>query len=276
MIKSFSSLLFISLFFYAVQTGNFSFQISAAEKQNKSSSNDQLCTDTIQNNFVFDRGGIIRTDTTKKFVHLIFSGHEFADGAETIIQTLDQHQVKACFFFTGDFIRKYPDLVKRLKSKQHYIGPHSDKHLLYNDWIKRDSLLVTKEQFLKDLQDNYIALESIGIKKEESNIFLPPYEWYNDSISVWAQQIGVQIINFTPGTTSNADYTIPSMGKQYRSSEEIYRNILNFEEKETLNGTILLLHIGAHPERTDKFYYLLNDLIIELKSRNYQFQLIKL
>jgi len=64
------------------------------------------------------------------------------------------------------------------------------------------------------------------------------------------------------------------MGKQYRSSEDIFKNILSFEEERSLNGVILLVHIGTHRERTDKFYNRLDELIIELKSRGYEFQLI--
>ena len=227
-------------------------------------------------NLIFDHGGIIRTDTTQKVIHLIFSGHEFADGSEAIIETLNKQNVKASYFFTGNFIKTFPGLITKLKDDGHYIGPHSDKHLLYNDWTNRDSLLVSKDEFLEDLRSNYLILESLGIKKEESAIFLPPYEWYNDSIAVWAKEYGVGVINFTPGTTSNADYTIPSMGKQYRSSEKIYKHVLDFEEKNTLNGVILLVHIGTHPERTDKFYNKLDCLINELKSMGYKFDLLNL
>lgn len=227
-------------------------------------------------NYVFSHGGIIQTDTTKKIIHLIFSGHEFDDGSENILATLDKHNIKASFFFTGDFVRSHPDLIKRIKSKGHYIGPHSDKHLLYADWTKRDSLLITKSDFISDLKNNYKALEDCGIDAHQAQIFLPPYEWYNDSISVWTGEYGIKIINFTPGIISNADYTIPSMGKQYRSSDEIIESILNVEEKNGLNGMIMLLHIGTHPERTDKLYNRLDELISKLKARGYSFELFDL
>lgn len=64
------------------------------------------------------------------------------------------------------------------------------------------------------------------------------------------------------------------MGNQYKSSEEIFNNVLRFEEERSLNGAILLIHIGTHPERTDKFCNRLDGLITELKSRGYEFQLI--
>jgi len=192
------------------------------------------------------------------------------------MKTLKNEDVKASFFFTGDFIRSHSDLVKHLKASGHYVGPHSDKHLLYADWIKRDSTLVSKEDFIADLKNNYKALRLAGISKSESSILLPPYEWYNDSIAVWANECGVKIINFTPGVISNADYTTPSMGKQYRSSEEIFNSIINFENKNGLNGANILIHIGTSPERTDKFYNKLAELIKVLKSKGYRFDLLKI
>lgn len=236
----------------------------------------QKAGDKSFNNFVYSHGGIIKTDTTKKVIHLIFSGHEFDDGAGIILESLNTQKVKASFFFTGDFIRSHSDLIKMLKKDGHYIGPHSDKHLLYADWVNRDSLLITKKDFLYDIKNNYLALELSGIDKNQSSIFLPPYEWYNDSISVWAGGYGIKIINFTPGIISNADYTIPSMGKQYRTSDEILKSILSVEEKNGLNGVIMLLHIGTHPERTDKLYNKLDELITELKQRGYSFELLKI
>lgn len=113
----------------------------------------------------------------------------------------------------------------------------------------------------------------IGLKIESPRYFIPPYEWYNQDISDWAEAMGVQIVNFTPGTTSNADYTTPDM-KNYLSSETIYNRILTYEDEHSLNGFLLLIHIGTDPKRTDKLYNRLDDLIRELKKRGYEFKSI--
>ncbi len=215
------------------------------------------------------QGGIIRGDKNKKELSLIFTGHEFADGAEIILRALKKNNVKGTFFLTGDFYRKFPKVVKQLQADGHYMGPHSDKHLLYADWTKRDSTLVTYDEFATDLQNNYTAMSDAGLKIELPKYFMPPYEWYNQEVSDWATGMDAQIVNFTPGTTSNADYTTPDM-KSYRSSSQIYDAILSFEEKESLNGVMLLLHIGTHPDRTDKMYNKLDKLIKEIKSRGYE------
>ena len=157
----------------------------------------------------------------------------------------------------------------------HYLGPHSNEHLLYCDWNQRDSLLVSRDEFVNDLLRNYSEMQKAGIKKEEAKFFIPPYEWYNDSIAAWTKDLGLQLINYTPGTKSTADYTYPEL-KNYRGSEEIYNSIVDHEKKSSsgLNGFILLLHIGTDPKRTDKFYKRLPELIKNLKAKGYQFQTV--
>jgi peptidoglycan/xylan/chitin deacetylase (PgdA/CDA1 family) len=223
----------------------------------------------------FSYGGIVRMDRSSKTIYLAFTGHDFSDGSATIEKVLRIQSVKASFFFTGDFYHN-PDnnaLIRALLESGHYLGPHSDKHLLYATWEKRDSLLVTKEEFLADLRNNYIAMQRFGIGKNAATTFMPAYEWYNDSISAWCKEEGVQLINFTGGTSSNADYTYPELGARYIQSDTIYSRILAFESTRAdgLNGFILLLHIGADPRRSDKFYHILERLLVELKERGYGF-----
>ncbi|MBT32575.1 MAG: hypothetical protein CMO01_23170 [Thalassobius sp.] len=81
----------------------------------------------------------------------------------------------------------------------------------------------------------------------------------------------MQLINFSSGTRSNADYTTPDM-KNYLSSEQIFNSIIQYEkESQTgLNGFMLLIHIGTAQERTDKFYHQLEKLIDTLQAKNYQ------
>lgn len=224
-----------------------------------------------KNEYAF--GGITRTDKSKKQICLVFSGHEYADGYKTISKTLKKLNIKASFFFTGDFYRnrRFSKIIKGLHKDNHYLGAHSDKHLLYSSWQKRDSMFVNKSAFLNDLRANYKAMEKFDILKKNTPFFLPPFEWYNDSISKWSKEVGVQLVNFTPGTLSNADYTVPEMRSNYYSSTEIFNKILQVESKEGLNGNIMLFHIGTDKRRQDKFYPRLQSLLIELSRAGYDF-----
>ncbi|MCE7862535.1 MAG: polysaccharide deacetylase family protein [Bacteroidetes bacterium CHB5] len=227
-------------------------------------------------NVVTDKfGAIIRGDTLRKEIALVFTGDEFAEGGEHILSTLHKHKVKGSFFLTGNFYAHvtFQSLITKLKAKGHYLGAHSDKHLLYADWTKRDSLLIDQNTFTTDILNNYKKMADVGIRQSDAPYFIPPYEWYNKEIVNWSRQLNLQLINFTPGTRSTADYTHPEMGRSYVDSETIYNSILAYELKDRngLNGFILLIHIGTDPRRTDKFYHKLDSLLTQLKAKGYEF-----
>ena len=227
--------------------------------------------------YTFDESGaIIRGETSEKKINLMFSGDEYADGAEEILEILKRHGIKASFFFTGNFYRNkmFAPIIEKAINEGHYLGAHSDKHLLYNDWTDEKKLLISLEEFKSDLKANYAEMEHYGIQKEEAPYFLPPFEWNDEIITQWAEQLDLTLINYTPGTLSHADYTTPSMGN-FKSSDKIMQSIKSFEEKEGMNGFLLLSHIGTHPDRTDKFYSRLDELISTLKNKGYEFESIE-
>jgi peptidoglycan/xylan/chitin deacetylase (PgdA/CDA1 family) len=245
-------------------TASLSFYLSFLESEGRSSNADM--TDAY--------GATVRKDMDKREIRLIFSADEFGEGANEILNTLAKKKVKASFFLTGNFLRnpQFSRAVQRMKEGNHYIGPHSDKHLLYMNWENRDSVIVSKEEFVNDLKANYLELSRFGIEPGSAQTFLSPYEWYNATISNWAGNMGLQLINFTPGTGTNADYTTLDM-KNYKSSGELMAHLMKFETSspDKLNGAILLIHLGTHPDRTDKFYSHLGSLIDGLKKKGYVF-----
>lgn len=241
--------------------------------QREGSANAAHLTTQTDNN-IYQDGGIIRTDPSVKHIDFVFTAADKADGAERIISTLRKYNIKGGFFFTGEFFEMYPDVVRRLVAEGHYVGSHSYGHLLYAPWGNRDSLLVTRQEFNEDIFKSYKVLREFGITN--APYFIPPYEHYNATISSWARQLGLQVINYTPGTITNGDYTTPEM-KRYFSSKEILSRIWEYERTDSngLNGHIMLIHFGTDPARTDKFYDKLPGLIRELRRKGYSFTPLK-
>jgi peptidoglycan/xylan/chitin deacetylase (PgdA/CDA1 family) len=219
------------------------------------------------------QGAVVRMNSNEKNVYLIFSAHEFGEGGFAIEKSLKKFGAKGSFFFTGDFYRNKQNsqLIRQLIADGHYLGAHSDRHLLYADWVKRDSLLVKHDDFEKDLQANYKEMKTFGINAQNARFFLPPYEWCNRDIVTWGNQMGITTINFTPGIRSNADYTTPDMAN-YSSSEQIMSDLKQFESNDPkgLNGAIILIHLGTAPQRTDKFYQKLDDFLEFLTKKGYR------
>jgi peptidoglycan/xylan/chitin deacetylase (PgdA/CDA1 family) len=222
-------------------------------------------------------GAIVRGDSSAKELALVFTGDAYAEGGLHIARVLERQGIKASFFFTGTFYRnpEFKAILEALIQDKHYLGAHSDQHLLYCSWENRDSLLVSQEEFRQDLLNNYASMLPLGIGKKDAPYYLPPYEWYNDSIASWTRSLDLQLVNYTFGTLSHADYTLPAT-REYRSSREILDSILEHEARDPhgLNGFILLSHVGTEETRTDKFYLYLEELIIQLKHLGYRFKRI--
>ncbi len=220
-------------------------------------------------------GATIRMDTTQPVIYLIFSGHDHNEGRQKVYNTLTTRNIKASFFFTGEFYRN-PDnqaFIQDLIRGGHYLGAHSDRHLLYADWSKRDSTLVSRDSFRMDLQSNYDTMSRLfGIKKKNARVFLPPYEWYNQDIADWVRELDLTLINLTPGPGTARDYTWPQMGKRYTSTRQIIADLMAYEEAHKLNGAILLIHPGTDERRTDKLYDHLGDILDDLAEKGYRFR----
>lgn len=252
-------------------TASLTFPLSYYQREGSATAA-HLTTQTDNN--IYQDGGIIRTDPSVKHIDFVFTAADKADGTERIISTLRKYNIKGGFFFTGEFFEMYPDVVRRLVAEGHYVGSHSYGHLLYAPWGNRDSLLVTRQEFNEDIFKSYKVLREFGITN--APYFIPPYEHYNATISSWARQLGLQVINYTPGTLTNGDYTTPEM-KRYFSSKEILGRIWEYERTDPngLNGHIMLIHFGTDPARTDKFYDKLPGLIRELRRKGYSFTPLK-
>ena len=246
-------------------TASLTFPFSFYETEGKSASG----------NFTWDEGAIVRGDTTKKQICLVFTADDRADGADRIISTLDKQGIKGAFFFTGRFFDLHPDVVQRLVNGGHYVGSHSYGHLLYCSWENRDSLLVTREQFRDDIIKSYEVLDRYGITPQDAPYFIPPYEWHNATIAAWAREMGLQLINFSPGTASSMDYTWPGIEQEgsnpYRDNKWLWDRIMSCERNHTLNGQLLMIHLGTDPRRVEKFYDRLPALIKTLRGRGYNF-----
>ncbi len=246
-----------------------------AEKPSTITSDSREVTMEKKSQPIWDRGAIIRGPRDKKWIALEFTGGYYADGGTTILNELKKRSVKASFFFIGDFYRNpaFKSLIERIRDEGHYLGPHSDKHPLYATWENPPKLIISREEFDRDLSQNMLEIVRFGIPKEKARLFIPPYEHFTEEIAEWTRERGMLLINFTPGTRSNADY-MEDTDKNFVSAPDMVKSILRKEETDPdgLNGFLLLMHVGAGPGRTrDHLYDYLGELLDELMKRGYHF-----
>lgn len=216
-------------------------------------------------------GGIVRGPRDRKELAFIFTGSDYGEGTEAILNALDKHNIPAAFFVTGVYMSQpaHVPLLERVVAEGHYLGPHSNGHLLYASWENRQESLVSEAEFKADLNRNLNEIRELGGYSNRRSYFVPPYEWYNAQHAAWAEDLDCVLVNFTPGSGSHRDWA-PEGHTAFQPSEEILAGILAHEARETdgLNGHLLLMHLGS--QRQDKFHHHLDQLITELTNRGYR------
>jgi peptidoglycan/xylan/chitin deacetylase (PgdA/CDA1 family) len=219
------------------------------------------------------QGAMVQHNVHRNVIYLIFSADEAFEGAPAILSVLEKRHAKASFFLTGNCLRNkaHEEIIKRIIREEHYVGGHSDNHLLYAAWEDRQTLLVTKDSLETDFAKNMAELAKYGIDMDNVRYFLSPYEYYNKATVQWIKDLVQITINYTPGIATAADYTTPDMAN-YRSSQVLIDSLYAYESKHGLNGCIILIHPGTHPDRTDKLYNRLDEIMEHLEEKGYRFE----
>ena len=244
-------------------TASLTFYLSEMEKNGRNGRTPRDARDAT--------GATIRRDTAVRTVYLVFSADERFEGVSHILGVLDKQQIKGSFFLTGNCLRTkaFEKDIRHIVAAGHYLGGHSDGHLLYAGWGDRRPL-VPADSLIADLRRNLRELARFGVRPEEATCFLPPYEHCTADNVRWIESQGIEVINLTPGPGTAADYTTPDM-KNYRSSRELLDRLFAFEREHGLNGCILMIHPGTEASRKDKFYAYLNPVVAKLKKLGYSF-----
>ncbi|MFN7988946.1 MAG: glycoside hydrolase family 9 protein [Thermoanaerobaculia bacterium] len=219
-------------------------------------------------------GGLVRGPVDARRIALVFTGHEFAEGATAILDALAARKAAASLFVTGAFCRDPENrpVLARALAEGHLVGPHSDAHLLYAPWSGEKRTLVSRAEFRNDLARNLEELRKLGVEPGAVSAWVPPFEWWTPEIAGWSREMGLRLVGVTPGTRAAADYTGEGSA-EFVSSEAIAESVLARERLDPhgLNGWVLLMHLGAGPGRRDKLFERLPSLLDALAARGYTF-----
>lgn len=223
---------------------------------------------------VFDhRGVMVRHNIDRPTIYLLFSADSMFEGAPTALKALDERGLKGNFFFTGNFLERpeNAEIIRRVIAGGHYVGGHSNRHLLLADWEKCEPI-VPNDSLIADVDSNFNALKAFGVERDSCRWFMPPFEWIATAqVPALQDSLGLKVINPTPGIQIFRDYTTPDM-PEYHSSQQIIDQLFAFEKERGLNGAFLIIHLGTQDLRTDKLYDQMPMILDSLATMGYTFE----
>jgi peptidoglycan/xylan/chitin deacetylase (PgdA/CDA1 family) len=212
-----------------------------------------------------------RLKTKEKILALTFDAGSAANGADSIINILEENDLELTFFLTGTFIQKFPEIVESLISNGHEMANHSYSHphlTSYSVNQLHNNLLNINRQFIYDQLNKTDSLFNERFGQHLKPYWRAPYGEYNDQILMWAAELGYKHIGWS-AQCDTRDWISDKDSDLYWTAEEIYQHLIDLESRGKLTGAVILMHV--HTERNeDQPYKILPKLIQTLKQRGYK------
>ncbi len=188
---------------------------------------------------------LARGPRTGRSLVLSFDGGSSAEVAVEILDTLKSRRVRTTLFLTGAFIKRFPELVKRMARDGHELGNHTLSHPHFAPAGKRDPRW-TREKVQRELLEADQALYAL-LGRPMDPYWRAPYGEQTAEIRKWAEEIGYRHVGWSEGADT-LDWATAADRKLYRSGAAILDRLSRRLEKDG-NGMIVLMHLGsARPE----------------------------
>jgi peptidoglycan/xylan/chitin deacetylase (PgdA/CDA1 family) len=200
-------------------------------------------------------------------------------GAEETLAVLRRERIRTTIFLTGEFIERNPDLVRQILAEGHEVGNHmwSHPHLTSFERNRRHQTLphVTREFVQRELSRTEEAFQRVAGRPMDP-YWRAPFGEENNEIRAWASELGYLHVGWTRGRRYNLDtldWVADRKSPIYFDAAELARRMVAFGDvnKTTLNGGIVLMHLGSDREEQDRLDRALPRLISGLRDRGIRF-----
>lgn len=158
----------------------------------------------------------------EKSVYLTFDSGYDNGMLNSILDTLNEKNVKASFFITGDFVKRFPELTLRLANEGHLVCNHSYSHKKIST-LTKDAL----EKDLTKLEIEYYNLTGLKMAK----CFRPPEGNFDRKSLLNVKSLGFKTIFWSIA---------------YKDWDTNHQSDMNYCVKTIMdnlhNGAIILMH----------------------------------
>lgn len=166
---------------------------------------------------------IYSVESKEKVVALSFDAAWGNEDTQKILDILKENDIKVTFFMTGEWVKKYPEDVKKIAADGHALGNHSENH-------KKMSTISVDECKQEILAVHNKVMELTGVEME---VFRPPYGDYDDKLVDVTYELGYYPIQWSVDSLDWKNYGVAN----------IVDTVVNHKALE--NGSIILMHNGS-------------------------------
>jgi peptidoglycan/xylan/chitin deacetylase (PgdA/CDA1 family) len=185
---------------------------------------------------------LLRGPKGERRICMTFDGGSTAEVAVDVLDALHDHGIRTTIFLTGDFIKKYPDLVLRMIKEGHELGNHTMTHPHMAPRMKRDPRW-TKELIQKELLDADRAFYRLTGRPMDP-YWRSPFGENTAEIRKWAEELGYRHVDWSEGADT-LDWATVKEYNLYRNGTATIERLERRMKKSDGDGLIVLMHLGS-------------------------------
>lgn len=196
---------------------------------------------------LLDKYGAIYKDSEPRALYLTFDeGYENGYTAQ-ILDVLKENNVPAAFFVTGPYIKKEPELIRRMVEEGHIVGNHTVNHPSMPEVKSAEDL----KREIMELSESFQELTG-----QEMKFFRPPMGEYSERTLAITRDAGYTSVFWS---FAYQDWNV----KAQKGTDYAYQQITDGVH----DGAILLLHAVSKDNAE-----VLDRVIKDLKAAGYRFK----
>jgi peptidoglycan/xylan/chitin deacetylase (PgdA/CDA1 family) len=199
-----------------------------------------------------------------------FDGGSSDRGTSAILDALAARGIRTTVFLSGEFIRRYPGLARRIAEDGHEVGNHTDTHphlTTYGADGRQTTRPGVDRAFLVGELSRTARLYRDATGRTMAPIWRAPFGEHNAEIRRWAAEAGYWHVGWTGGRSGldGLDWVSDPRSRAYQPADRLLARLVAHAE----NGGIVLLHLGS--DREEPVAARIGTLFDGLKSRGFQF-----
>jgi peptidoglycan/xylan/chitin deacetylase (PgdA/CDA1 family) len=191
-------------------------------------------------------------------------------GAAEILDALSARGIRTTIFLTGEFIRRYPGIVRRIAADGHEVGNHTETHPHLTTY-SADGRQVTRPGVNRGFVAGELArtarLYRDATGRSMAPLWRAPFGEHNPEIRRWAAEQGYWHVGWTGGRSGldGLDWVADPSSRAYQPADRLLARLVHHAE----NGGIVLLHLGS--DREEPVASKIAILFDGLKARGFRF-----
>lgn len=181
-------------------------------------------------------------------IAITFDGNGSSNRTDELLELLQERDLRVTFFVTGQFIRRYPEIVRHAVLAGHEIGNHtfSHPHLTTYAQNHKHQLLpgMTRTRFQEELRKTENEFTAATGRRMQP-LWRAPFGEENRILRGWALEMGYLHVRWSSlegASLDSRDWVADEHSSLYQSSPRIMERLLRFPH---LGGGIILMHLAT-------------------------------